>query len=117
MESGQYQRATRGRLPAWYLKQPRGYKGDQFCFRAFTVLATERDYTQGTGPIPWSKAVLYAEKSGFPPSLQMWFGELMLALDHEWRENLKEQRGKERKREERAERRKAAMKKGKGTRR
>ena len=101
----QYQRATGGRLPDWYVKQPAYVRGDEFYMAAFAVLATERQLLdKGRGPIPWSKAILYAKEAGLDRRTRRWFAAVMLSLDSQWREkrrdeSARDKRGAERKAE------------------
>lgn len=81
---------------------------------AFSVLSTDRPKViemaqtkdgpvpvQTTGPIPWSRAILYAEKRGFDRSTQFWFANVMLHLDHKYRDRKDEESQKDRQRQER----------------
>ncbi len=117
--TGQYQRATGGRLPDWYQKEPLEIQGDHLYLRAFNLLATDRQYLAGQeggiGPIPWSKAVLFASELGFSRRARMWFADVLMVLDQKWRENERLEQDKEEKRKARQQRRDAATAKGKRT--
>lgn len=81
-------------------------------------LSTERSYIIGLGggaigPIPWSKAIYYAEKFGISQRGQFWFANVVLCLDGFWRERRKEAEDKEKKREARRQRRQAMVAAGK----
>jgi len=115
--SGQYQRAT-GRLPNWYLKQPLKIRGDEFYLHAYSVLQTERrrsvrveggKLVSETSPIPWSSALLYAEKIGLSRQGQLWFANVILSLESERREREREEQAAEQRRQKRRERRAAAQ--------
>jgi len=64
VESGQYERATGGRLPGWYDDRPPEVRGDEIYLRAFWELSSERQFGQSVGPIPWSKVIQYGERKG-----------------------------------------------------
>lgn len=86
--------------------------------QAFYSLGTERSYVIGLGggaigPIPWTKAIFYAEKFGLSQRGQFWFADVIMCLDGAWRERRKEDEEKEKKREERRQRRKALIQAGK----
>lgn len=93
--------------------------GDDYFMHAFGVLATHRarsmrvlengSMTTETGPIPWSSAYDYAGKMGFVRSTCVWFADVMLALDAKWREHKTLEADKERRRGERARKRKMSV--------
>ena len=74
------------------------------------MLATDRQYGAegGIGPIPWSCAIRYAEARGFSRAGQLWFADVLLTLDDQWRESEKTERAKEKRREDRTRRREEA---------
>jgi len=118
----QYQRNTRGRLPDWYLRQPRWVRGDEIYLHAWVAMQTERvrsirshegKMVSETGPIPWHSVILFAEKMGFSRSAQFWFAQVMLALDAAYREHGRKEEDAQRQRAARRERRKALQAKAK----
>lgn len=65
--------------PKWYLDRPNQVRGADFFFDAFRDLQTERRFADG--PIPWSKARLYAEGRGLEPDLAELLWTVVRRLD------------------------------------
>jgi hypothetical protein len=115
----QYQRATGGRLPEWYVRQPPSVRGDEFFLIAFAYLGTERAIfvnangaVCGTGPLQWSRAILYAKEAGLDRRTRRWFAAVMLSLDSQWRESKREENDKERRKADRKAEREARKAQG-----
>lgn len=109
MESGQYQRATGGRLPDWYVKQPPRTRGDHIYLTAYARLATERRAFPGDiGPIPWSAVDTYGRRYGFGPWMHEHFVNVIMGLDRSYREHVKDKEAQE---ESKAKRRAAKAEK------
>lgn len=95
VESGQYERATRGygktgRLPDWYRAKPPEVRGDEFYLLAFSRLSTCRQFPgTGFGPIPWTAARDYAIEHGLSPSMRIVFCDVILLLDTAYRERMR----------------------------
>lgn len=85
LETGQYQRATRGRLPQWYLDAPMLRPGDEFYLQAFFELSTERSFGMGAiGPIPWSRIIDYGQRAGLDKQMQDVLVRVLRTLDEEY---------------------------------
>lgn len=95
VESGQYQRATGGRLPSWYQAQPPQQRGEEFYLKAFHRLGTERQFPgNGFGPIPWSRIEEYADRAGLDARMHVVFVDTILILDSLYREHMREENEK-----------------------
>lgn len=111
---GQYQRATRGRLPSWFLEQPPKLPGDDIYLGAYEKLSTDRRIVEGgSGPIPWSVVDRYAESHGFGGVMRPFFVDIVMRLDIKYREHLKVENDKKQRKAKRA----AARKKRSGAKR
>ena len=67
---------------------------------AFDLLGTERRLVAGViAPIPWSKAIHYAQECGFDRPTRLWFARLMVYLDRIWRAHMREEEDKKAKRD------------------
>jgi len=116
--SGQYQRSTRGRIPAWFSKQPPWSRGQQNLIRAFRRLETHRQHTSngGFGPIPYNAIREFAAPRLRSPWVVDYFCDAIYFLDMRYRQSVAKERDAEAQREARAARRNAASAGAKGRR-
>lgn len=94
MESGQYERSAGGQLPKWFREQPAQHRGDDFYMRAFSELATERQFGQVIGPIPWSKIVEYGSRKGLDDVMIDVLVVAVREMDEAWLAHQREQQQK-----------------------
>jgi len=81
IESGQYERATGGRLPDWFYDEPVHLPGDELYITAFWELSSERTYGQYLGPIPWGKIIFYGDRLKLDETMMIVFVRILRALD------------------------------------
>lgn len=75
---------------AWARKRPHEVRGDHVYLRAYARLSTERThYPKAIGPIPWSAVDRYARSHGFTGPMSDWFVDVIMTLDAEYREHLR----------------------------
>lgn len=105
VESGQYQRSRvgrTGRLPAWFTRQPKRVRGDDFYVRAYSRLSTERLPFDGQiGPVPWSCVDRYGRNYGLSPLMHEWFVDLIMVTDRAYIERIERESQKKQRRADR----------------
>lgn len=78
--------------PEWFVNRPPEVSGSEFFYVAFRDLGTER---VDDGPIPWTKAMAYADRKGLAPDVAdaVWtVVHKMDLVERKWRaDSLKEE--------------------------
>lgn len=82
-------------LPAWFLDEPPLLPFSEFFLKHFWVLDTERPVGWATGRIPESKVADYGLRLGLPVDMIELFTHVILALDREYLDWVREQREKQ----------------------